>query len=127
MSHLMLRGGCAALALIVATPVLAQTPSADELAALVKAQAAEIATLKARLDKLEGQQAVAASTPSVPQQPAPQMAQQGAIQPLVITPSRRRSCRPAPQTSTWHRPAPWPPIRPASPPNGALACPSSAH
>ena len=52
MSHLMLRGCCAALALIVATPALAQAPSADDLAELVKAQAAEIAALKARLDKI---------------------------------------------------------------------------
>ena len=97
MSHLMLRGGCAALALIVATPALAQTPSADDLAALVKAQAAEIAALKARLDKIEGQQAAAqAATPPAAAQPAPQMAQQDTAQPLVIAPFAPQIVPPGP-------------------------------
>lgn len=97
MSHLMLRGGCAALALIVATPALAQAPSADDLAALVKAQAAEIAALKARLDKIEGQQAAAqAATPPAAAQPAPQMAQQDTAPPLVIAPFAPQIVPPGP-------------------------------
>ena len=52
MTSSFLRGGCAALALIAATPALAQAPSNADLADLVRAQAAEIAMLKARLDKL---------------------------------------------------------------------------
>ena len=52
---MILRTGCALLALAIATPALAQTPSQAELAELVKAQAAEIAALRARLDRLEGQ------------------------------------------------------------------------
>ena len=67
------RTGCAALALIAATPALAQTPSDADLAALVRAQAAEIAALKSRLDRLENSAAVAqAPAPAAPLQPAPQ-------------------------------------------------------
>ncbi len=58
------RTGCALVALIAATPALAQTPTQEELAALVKAQSAEIAALRARLDRLEG-------TPVATAQPAP--------------------------------------------------------
>ena len=66
------RTGCAALALIAATPALAQTPSDADLAALVRAQAAEIAALKSRLDRLENATAVAqASAPVAPVQVAP--------------------------------------------------------
>lgn len=71
MHSLLLRGGSAALALIAATPALAQTPNAEELAALVKAQAAEIASLKARLDKLEGQ-GVAQAAAAAPNGPSGQ-------------------------------------------------------
>jgi len=72
------RSGCALLALIAATPALAQTPSPAELAQLVRAQAAEIAALRARLDRLEGQQALAATpapAPAPAQTPPPQVAQ----------------------------------------------------
>ena len=58
-----LRTGCALIALFAATPALAQTPNADDLATLVRAQAAEIVALKARLDRLEGAQQVAAEPP----------------------------------------------------------------
>ncbi|WP_420146126.1 OprO/OprP family phosphate-selective porin [Sphingobium sp.] len=100
MTSLLLRGGCAALALIIATPALAQTPSADELAALVKAQAAEIAALKTRLDRLEGQGAAAMAQNAAPvpaQQPAPQVAQQQASPPpVVITPFAPQIVPPGP-------------------------------
>ena len=68
---MILRTGSALLALVIATPALAQTPSASELADLVRAQAAEIATLKARLDRLEGQQALAAAPAAPTVAPAP--------------------------------------------------------
>ncbi|KZE12261.1 porin [Sphingomonas hankookensis] len=63
---MLFRSGCAIAALICATPALAQTPSQAELAELVRAQAAEIAALRTRLDRLEGAR-VAASQPA----PAP--------------------------------------------------------
>jgi len=69
------RTGCAALALIAATPALAQAPTDADLGALVRAQAAEIAALKSRLDRLENNAAVAqasAPAPAAPLQPAPQ-------------------------------------------------------
>ncbi|MEC3910008.1 porin [Sphingobium sp. CR2-8] len=91
-----LRTGCAALALIVATPALAQTPSAEELAALVKAQAAEIAALKSRLDRLEGQGGAQAAATAPTPQPAPQMAQQEATPPLVVTPFAPQIVPPGP-------------------------------
>jgi phosphate-selective porin OprO/OprP len=98
MKSRLLHGGCAALALIAATPALAQTPSAEELAALVKAQAAEIAALKARLDRLEGQGIVQESAPIPPvsQQPAPQVAQRQAVPPLVIAPFAPQIVPPGP-------------------------------
>ena len=76
-----IRTATALVALLAATPALAQTPSNDDLAALVRQQAAEIATLRARLDRLEGTQsaiapaplASAAPPPTTP--PAPQLAQ----------------------------------------------------
>jgi phosphate-selective porin OprO/OprP len=81
------RTGCALVALIIATPALAQTgapaPSDADLAALVRAQAAEIATLKSRLDRLETNAVVAqAAAPAAPVQPTaaapqPQLAQTG--------------------------------------------------
>ena len=58
-----LRTTSALVALIAATPALAQVPSPAELEALVRAQTAEIATLRARLDRLEAQQAVPAAEP----------------------------------------------------------------
>ncbi len=70
------RTGVAAVALIAATPALAQTPSEADLAALVRAQAAEIATLKSRLDRLENVAAVAqAATPVTPLAPPQAVAQ----------------------------------------------------
>ncbi|WP_311270188.1 porin [Sphingobium sp. WCS2017Hpa-17] len=92
MTSLMLRGNCAALALIAATPALAQTPSADELAALVKAQAAEIASLKARLDKIEGQAMAPAAAPA----PAPQVAQQTQTPPVTVAPFAPQIVPPGP-------------------------------
>ncbi len=59
------RSGCALFALAAATPALAQAPSREDLAELVRAQAAEIAALKTRLDRLEGRETAAqVSTPS---------------------------------------------------------------
>lgn len=67
-----LRAGCGVAALVAATPALAQPPSAAELGDLVRAQAAEIAELRKRLDRLEQAQgtAVAAATPAVAVPPA---------------------------------------------------------
>ncbi|WP_313535983.1 porin [Sphingomonas sp.] len=66
--------GAALSALLFATPALAQSTSADqaELVRLLKAQAEEIAALRARLDRIEGNQdaapvAQAAAPVSVPQ------------------------------------------------------------
>ncbi|RSU45647.1 porin [Sphingomonas sp. S-NIH.Pt15_0812] len=56
-----IRTATALAALLAATPALAQTPSSEDLAALVRQQAAEIATLRARLDRLEG---VASASPA---------------------------------------------------------------
>jgi phosphate-selective porin OprO/OprP len=85
------RTGCAIAAMVAATPALAQTPSAGELAELVRQQAAEIAVLKARLDRIEGQSAAA---------PA-QVAQQGAAPALILpqtaNPAARRTMPFAPQ------------------------------
>ena len=80
---LFLRSGCALFALAVATPALAQTPSQAELADLVRAQAAEIATLKSRLDRLEGVQAAAAAPVPAPTQLAQQAAPADA--PRIVT------------------------------------------
>ena len=94
---MILRTGCALLALVVATPALAQTPSQADLAELVRAQAAEIAALKARLDRIEGQQALAATpapapvpTPAQTQTPPQQVAQ-------AAPPAVRRTVPFAPQ------------------------------
>jgi len=67
---MLLRTGCALVALIAATPALAQAPSQEDLAALVRAQAAEIAALKARLDRLEGVQSAAPAVPTTGPVPA---------------------------------------------------------
>jgi phosphate-selective porin OprO/OprP len=60
----MFRAGCALIALVAATPALAQAPTRDDLADLVRAQAAEIQALRARLDRLEQAQAAAAPAPA---------------------------------------------------------------
>lgn len=92
----LLRGGCASLALIAATPALAQAPSTEELGALVRAQAAEIAALKARLEKLETQStAQAAATPPAQTQPV-QVAQQQTAEPVVVTPFAPQIVPPGP-------------------------------
>ncbi len=92
----LLRGGCASLALIAATPALAQAPSTEELGALVRAQAAEIAALKARLEKLETQSvAQAATTPPAQTQPV-EVAQQQAAEPVVVTPFAPQIVPPGP-------------------------------
>ena len=57
-----LQYGCALLALFIATPALAQEPGPEALADLVRAQAAEIAELRARLDRLEASQSVVVAT-----------------------------------------------------------------
>lgn len=99
-----LRTGCALIALVVATPALAQTPSAEELASLVRAQATEIAALKARLDRLEGapQVAAAPATPATPQEaantstPAPVQLAQQAGRPQVTSPYAPQLVPPGP-------------------------------
>ena len=90
---MILRTGSALLALVIATPALAQTPGPADLADLVRAQAAEIAALKARLDRLEGQQTVAVVAQPVPQPAAPQVAQNTPVTP----PEARRTIPFAPQ------------------------------
>ncbi|MBD8678263.1 OprO/OprP family phosphate-selective porin [Sphingomonas sp. CFBP 13720] len=65
-----LHGSCALIALVTATPALAQTPTPADLAELVRQQAAEIAVLKARLDRIEGSTVTAAA----PALPAPSVA-----------------------------------------------------
>jgi phosphate-selective porin OprO and OprP len=60
-----LRTTTALLALVAATPALAQAPTDTDLEALVRAQAAEIAALRSRLDRLEAQQGTPAPTPPV--------------------------------------------------------------
>lgn len=78
-----LRYGCALLVLFMATPALAQAPSQDALADLVRAQAAEIAELRARLDKLEADQAGALPAPARQVQIAPPPAAVIAVQPAT--------------------------------------------
>ncbi len=93
--------GCAFVALSVATPALAQTPTSAELAELVRQQAAEIATLRARLDRIEGQQSAAAPAPITTTVPTAQLAQQGAdpalLLPQTANPQPRRTVPFAPQ------------------------------
>lgn len=99
MTSSFLRGGCAALALIAATPALAQAPDNQapdnqDLADLVRAQAAEIAMLKARLDRLEGQNAATAAPQAMA---APQMAQQQATPPpMIVSPFAPQIVPPGP-------------------------------
>ena len=100
----LLRTGCALVALVIATPALAQTPSQEDLSALVRAQASEIATLKARLDRLEAtqtiatQDAVPATPPAVAATPPVQMAQ--------TTPPPRRPIITAPYAAQLIPPGP---------------------
>ncbi|KQM18984.1 OprO/OprP family phosphate-selective porin [Novosphingobium sp. Leaf2] len=98
MTSSLLRGGCAALALIAATPALAAEALTNaDLADLVRAQAAQIATLKARLDKLEGHNAAMAAAQSAPAPtPAPQMAQREAAPPLKVSPFAPQIVPPGP-------------------------------
>ncbi|MCC2975673.1 porin [Sphingomonas sp. PL-96] len=86
--------GCALAALIAATPALAQTPGQEELAELVRAQAAEIAQLRARIERLETQKTdtVIAAQPARPAQVAPpqsqasqQLASTQQVRPPVVT------------------------------------------
>ncbi|MEE4450973.1 OprO/OprP family phosphate-selective porin [Novosphingobium resinovorum] len=72
--------GAAFLALAVANPALAQAPTRDELADLVRAQAAEIASLRRRVDALEATRTAAAA----PQQNAPVVA---AAEPEQVAPT----------------------------------------
>ncbi|MEH3103613.1 MAG: porin [Sphingomonas phyllosphaerae] len=88
-----IRTATALVALLAATPALAQTPTSEELAALVRQQAAEIAALRARLDRLEGATATASPTatvstapvPTAAPAPAPQLAQSGSTARDVVT------------------------------------------
>jgi phosphate-selective porin OprO/OprP len=86
-----LHAGLATLVLIAATPALAETPDNAELAGLVRAQAAEIAALKARIERLEGQGVAQASS-------APQIAerQQPVPPPLVVAPFAPQIVPPGP-------------------------------
>ncbi|GAA3265480.1 hypothetical protein GCM10020258_33260 [Sphingomonas yabuuchiae] len=124
-----IRTATALVALLAATPALAQTPSNDDLAALVRQQAAEIATLRARLDRLEGTTAAApapvtAPAPTTP--PAPQLAQSDTIgRDTVTRPFAPQLVPPAPLNATSRRHAR--PMRRGSPPNGVQACPSSTR
>lgn len=69
--------GCALIALVAATPSLAQAPTQNDLAVLVREQAAEIAALRARIERLEG-----AGTPVA----AAQTGQAGAARPAAAAP-----------------------------------------
>ncbi|EZP83771.1 Phosphate-specific outer membrane porin OprP Pyrophosphate-specific outer membrane porin OprO [Novosphingobium resinovorum] len=75
-----LMASAAFLALAVANPALAQAPTRDELADLVRAQAAEIASLRQRVDALEATRTTAAA----PQQNAPVVA---AAEPEQVAPT----------------------------------------
>ncbi len=82
-------------ALAVATPALAQTPSQAELADLVRAQAAEIVLLKARLDRMEGAQQAAVAAAQIPVTPPPQVAQAAPV-PRVTVPFAPQLAPPGP-------------------------------
>ncbi|MHA6718919.1 OprO/OprP family phosphate-selective porin [Sphingomonas sp. RS6] len=73
----LLLAGAASSALILAAPAFAQSSEGDqaELIALIKAQAAELAALRARLDKIEGGQA-ATTAPAQTTTAAPRPQQQ---------------------------------------------------
>ncbi|VWX46747.1 OprO/OprP family phosphate-selective porin [Novosphingobium sp. 9U] len=75
--------GCASFALAAVSPALAQAPSEEELPALVRAQAAEIASLKARLDKLEAREA-SAQPPVLAAAPSPSPAPTGSRPPRAV-------------------------------------------
>jgi phosphate-selective porin OprO/OprP len=76
-----LQYGCALLALFIATPALARTPGPDALAELVRAQAAEIADLRARLDRLEDRQSAGDPVAST----VVQLAQTTSARPSAVT------------------------------------------
>ncbi|MFK4873845.1 porin, partial [Novosphingobium sp. ZW T3_23] len=57
--------GSALVALIAATPALAQEPTREDLAELVRAQAAEIASLRQRVEKLEAGATSAQAPPAL--------------------------------------------------------------
>ena len=104
-----IRTATALVALMAATTALAQTPSNDDLAALVRQQAAEIATLRARLDRLEGTTAaapapVAATAPAPTTPPAPQLAQSDTTgRDTVTRPFAPQLVPPARPNATWRR------------------------
>lgn len=84
------RTGCAMVALVAATPALAQTPTRDDLAELVRTQAAEIAQLRARVERLEAKGAtdVAAAPIQVPPAQSaapPQLAGNQQMRPPIVT------------------------------------------
>ncbi|WP_260928952.1 OprO/OprP family phosphate-selective porin [Novosphingobium sp. 9] len=77
------KSGCAIAAVIAATPALAAEPSRDDLAELVREQAAEIAALRQRVEKLEAGAAPSGGGNA----PAPQLAAQaGSAPPPVVVP-----------------------------------------
>ncbi|MFT4056547.1 MAG: porin [Novosphingobium sp.] len=78
-----LMAGAAFLALVSANPALAQAPTRDELADLVRAQAAEIASLRQRVDALEADRKAPIATATA-QQNAPVVAAADPA-PTVIT------------------------------------------
>lgn len=82
-----LRTGCAMMALVAATPALAQTPTRDDLAELVRSQAAEIAQLRARVERLEAQEVAATPIQVPPAQSAvpPQLAGNQQTRPPIVT------------------------------------------
>jgi phosphate-selective porin OprO and OprP len=76
------RNGCALVALVAATPALAQA-SRDDLEQLVRAQAAELAALRARVERLEGERAVAVA--AAPVQPAQVAQADRQVRPPIVT------------------------------------------
>ncbi len=115
----LLSTGSALIAMIAATPALAQ--SAPDLAEIVRQQAAEIAALRARLDRLEVQQAAvpapasapllaqatpAPRVPSIAMTPfAPQIVSPGPADRSVAT-ARAVAANPAGLTTEWGAGAP---------------------
>jgi len=92
----MFASGTALVALIAATPALAQEPTKDDLAELVRAQAAEIASLRQRVEKLEAGQSVkdgaapvvaaASQAPAAAPEPAPQVVVTQPYAPQLVPP-----------------------------------------
>lgn len=79
-------------AFAVSAPAFAQVPPEGDLAALVRAQAAEIAALKTRIERLEAQRAVAPAQPA----PPPQVAQQPSSRAPITTPFAPQLVPPGP-------------------------------